>query len=209
MRWSRRLDRIWILILAVFLAAGCSDTARVTALPGEVHRITVLPPLNHGSPTVVAPEPVSQMFYRKAPQRPATFSDYLARELESELALRGYSVTHPSTVELATHGRPPDNAEAAASLARSANLPGPVLFTDITECDAEPEGRKIVFSVGADASLVDPQTAEVVWQVHSPAREVTLRDEGGRARASREVAIWLARALLASVKPVPGARARR
>jgi hypothetical protein len=153
-------------LLASFflLFAACSASGPAPTQISQSQAIAVLPPNNRtGDPLLVSGASFLDRYVFHA--EPATVGDVLAGEARFQLAERGYRVTPREAVQAAAHGQVPESAQSAAEIAAQGKLGGLVLYLEIRhwEPDAPIHTRFVI--VGVSASLVEPQTGNVVWQL--------------------------------------------
>jgi len=172
MRVARRLAAGTILLIGVLLQAlGCTP-ATVPPAPTSVHRIAVLPPHPPGAGAEApATPPAGDLF--NAPR--LTLTDVLAAAARLELGRQGFQVVDPLTVDTAVHGQVPADAQAAAQMAREAQLNATAMFIDVRLWEPNYTGmRTDGVIVALDVTLIDPQTGNVLWQVRRSPKPVPL-----------------------------------
>ena len=120
-----------------------------------------------------------------------TVGDVLAGEARFQLAERGFRVTPRETVDAAAEGHVPRSPHAAAEIAAHGKLDGLALYLEIRRWEPDAPVHTAFVIVGLSASLVDPASRNVVWEVYrQPAPvatpgEVTL--ENAYETAARKV----------------------
>ena len=160
------------LLSGVFSQAlGCASVA-VPPAPKSVQRIVVLPPHTPGAGAAApATPPAGDLF--NAPR--LTLADVLAAAARLELVRQGFQVVDPISVDTALHGRGPTSTQMAAQMAREAQLNATAMFIDVRLWEPNNTGmRTDGVIVAMDVTLVDPQTAQVVWEVHRAPKPVPL-----------------------------------
>ena len=148
-----------------------SCTAPQVGPPASVRRVAVLQPSNRtGDGLLIAGASLLERYALKTER--VTVPDVLAAEARVQLVRRDIDVVPPDVVENATSGRAPGSPAAAAELAREGKLDVPVLYLEIRRWDPDAGTHPAYVIVALDASLVDPATGGVLWEMHRPARPV-------------------------------------
>lgn len=175
---------------------GCSQTT-VTPFPQSVRRIVVLPPYQPG---VTENRDATSNALAGLPSR--TIGDLLAQQARAQLAQKGFEVIEPSIVKLATKDAMPTSPQIAAQIARQGNLDAAVLYIEIQRWQSTPYDRGMKADgviVALDATLMDPKTGAVLWQVHRPSRPVPVYGDMLTGQANVVVAETVTREIFASV----------
>jgi hypothetical protein len=126
---------------------------------------------------------------------PITVADVLEGETRFLLAERGVAVI-PGAATHAIDRQVPPSPQAAGEIAAHAKLDALVLYLEIRRWDPDAPTHPTFVIVAASASLVDPASGQVVWQLDRPAApiatpgEVTL--ETAYAAAARKLATEIA-----------------
>jgi hypothetical protein len=157
------------LVSALVGAMACTQTA-VTPLPQTIRRIAVLPPYQPG---VAASRPGTDSSFPGLPSR--TIGDLLAQQARARLTEKGFDVIEPSVVTLATKDRRPTSPQMAAQILRESNLDAAALYFEIRRWEPMPYDRGMKADgviVALDATVIDPKTGTILWQVHRPSRPV-------------------------------------
>jgi hypothetical protein len=182
--------RLRLLAFFFFLAAAC---AAPRPAPPQIKRgqaIAVLPPNNRtGDPLLVSGASFLDRYAFHAER--VTVGDVLAGEARAQLADRGFRVVPPETVDAAAEGHVPRTPHAAAEIAAHGKLDGLALYLEILRWEPDAPVHTTFVIVGLSASLVDPASRNVVWELYrQPAPvatpgEVTL--ENAYETAARKV----------------------
>jgi hypothetical protein len=160
---SRRLST---LLLVLWAACGCaSPPAPPNLHPGQA--IAVLPPNNRcGDPLLVSGASFLDRYVFHA--GPVTVADVLAGEARFQLAARGVAVIPQAVMARAIDGQVPRSPQAAGEIAAHAKLDALALYLEIRRWEPDAATHPSFVIVGLSASLVDPASGEVVWQVERP-----------------------------------------
>jgi hypothetical protein len=203
-----RYRRAPILLLIVF--ASCAQRPPPPQLRPD-QAIVVLPANNRtGDALLVSGGSLIDRYALHSGE--VTVGDVLAAEARFQLGERGLRVASHEAVASATQGRVPHSVAAAADIAKG-KLEGLVLYLEIRHWEPDAPIHPSFVIVGISASLVDPDSGEVVWQldrrsapVATPG-EVTL--ESAYETAARKVIAEIASALVPKARaPRRSARAR-
>jgi len=89
-----------------------------------------------------------------------------AGEARFQLAERGLRVTPRETIATATENRTPRSPESAAEIAAHGKLDGLALYLEIRHWEPDAPVHPGFVIVGLSASLVEPATGKIVWQVN-------------------------------------------
>jgi hypothetical protein len=125
----------------------------------------------------------------------------IGEQARARLTERGFDVLEPSVVKLATNNRVPTNPEMAAQIARQANLDAAVLYIEILRWQSTPYDRGMKADgviVALDATLIDPKTGAVLWQVRRPSRPVPVYGDMLTGQANVFVAETVTREIFGS-----------
>jgi hypothetical protein len=152
-----------LLVLSLSLLAACANRPAAPSLsPREA--IAVLPPNNRtGDPLLVAGASFLDRYAFHAER--VTVGDVLAGEARFQLAERGLRVTPRETIAAATENRTPRSPESAAEIAAHGKLDGLALYLEIRHWEPDAPVHPGFVIVGLSASLVEPATGRIVWQV--------------------------------------------
>jgi len=93
-----------------------------------------------------------------------TVGEALAAEARFQLDGRGLHVVPHDVTAKATQGRVPRSAAAAAEIAKG-KLDALVLYLEIRHWEPDPPVHPVLVIVGMTASLMDPASGEVVWEL--------------------------------------------
>jgi hypothetical protein len=163
------------LLLLTWLAAACASPPAPPSLrPGQA--IAVLPPNNRsGDPLLVAGASFLDRYAFHAKQ--VTVGDVLAGETRFQLAERGVPVIPAATLAQAIDGQAPQSPQAAGEIAARAKLEALALYLEIRRWEPDAPTHPAFVIVGASASLVDPVSGKVVWQLDRPAAPIATPGE--------------------------------
>jgi hypothetical protein len=186
--------RLSCLLPALWLAAACANPPAPPGLrPGQA--IAVLPTNNRcGDPLLVSGASFLDRYVFHA--GPVTVGDLLTGEARFQLAERGVAVIPQATMAQAIDGQVPQNPQAAGEIAAHAKLDALALYLEIRRWEPDAPTHPTFVIVGASASLVDPASGKVVWQLNRAAApiatpgEVTL--ETAYETAARKLAAEIA-----------------
>jgi hypothetical protein len=156
--------RLRFLAFSTFLAVACAHRPAPPNLsPGQI--IAVLPPNNRtGDPLLVSGASFLDRYAFHTES--VTVGDVLAAEARVQLAERGFRVTPRETVDAAAEGHVPRSPHAAAEIAAHGKLDGLALYLEILRWEPDAPVHTTFVIVGLSASLVDPATRNVVWQLY-------------------------------------------
>jgi hypothetical protein len=121
-----------------------------------------------------------------------TVGDVLAGEVRFQLANRDVAVIPQAEMAQAIDGQVPQSPQAAGEIVAHAKLDALALYVEIRRWEPDAPTQPAFVIVGASASLVEPASGKVVWQLDRPALpiptpgEVTL--ETAYATAARKLA---------------------
>jgi hypothetical protein len=186
--------RLRPVLLSLWLVAACANPPAPPSLrPGQA--IAVLPPNNRcGDPLLVSGASFLDRYVFHA--GPVTVADVLAGEVRFQLAERGVAVIPQAPLAQAIDGQVPQNPQAAGEIAARAKLDALALYLEIRRWEPDAPTHPTFVIVGASASLVDPASGRVVWQLDRSAApiatpgEVTL--ETAYETAARKLATEIA-----------------
>jgi hypothetical protein len=157
--------------------------------PGQA--IAVLPPNNRsGDPLLVAGVSFIDRYVLRSER--VTVGDVLASETRFQLAQRGVSVIPRAAVDHAIDGQVPQSPQAAGEIAARAKLDALALYLEIRRWEPDAPTHPSFVIVGASASLVDPVSGNVVWQLDRPASPIATPGEVMLATAYETAARKLA-----------------
>jgi len=94
-----------------------------------------------------------------------TVGDVLAGEARFQLAERGIPVVPRETLAHAIDGEAPQTPAAAGEIAARGKLDALALYLEIRRWEPDAPVHPAFIIVGLSASLVDPATGKVVWQL--------------------------------------------
>lgn len=174
---------------------GCAASTTQVAgpFPQSVRRVAVFQPYQRGAADAATIEPGNRP---DLPQR--TVGDLVADQARIRLAQRGFQVVSPGIVKVATKDRAPASPEAAAQIARQANIDAAVLYIEIQRWQPMPYERGMKADgviVALDATLIDAKSGAVLWQAHRPSRPVPVNGLVLTGQANVFVAETVAREL--------------
>ena len=158
-------------VSALLGAIGCMQ-AVVTPLTQSVRRIAVLPPYRPGAADARIG---TSSDLAGLPSR--TIEDLIAEQARARLAEKGFDVIEPSVVKFSTKDRVPTSAQMAGQILREANVDAAALYIEVRRWQPTPYERGMKADgaiVALDATLVDPKTGAILWQVRRPSRPVPL-----------------------------------
>jgi|SRR5690349_2377830 hypothetical protein len=164
-----KLPAACIFVSAVLALSACTPP-RVPPLPQTVRRIAVLPPYRPGWTDA---DSVASSALAGLPSR--TIGDLLADKARIRLTEKGFEVISSSTIKLAAKNRVPTSPELAAQILTEANLDAAALYIEVRRWEPTPDSRGMKADgviVALDATIIDPKTGAVLWQVHRPSRPV-------------------------------------
>ena len=154
-----------LLAFLFFLASACAAPHPVPPQISRGQAIAVLPPNNRtGDPLLVSGASFLDRYVFHAES--VTVGDVLAAEARFQLAARGFRVTPRETVDAAAEGHVPRSPHAAAEIAAHGKLDGLALYLEILRWEPDAPVHTAFVIVGLSASLVDPASRNVVWEVY-------------------------------------------
>jgi hypothetical protein len=157
--------RLRLLAFLFFLAAACAAPPPAPPRISRGQAIAVLPPNNRtGDPLLVSGASFLDRYAFHT--EPVTVGDVLAGEARAQLAKRGFRVTPPETVDAAAEGHVPRTPHAAAEIAAHGKLDGLALYLEILRWEPDAPVHTTFVIVGLSASLVDPASRDVIWEVY-------------------------------------------
>ena len=169
---NRCLRLLW---LAPWLAAACASPPAPPSLRPE-QAIAVLPPNNRsGDPLLVAGASFFDRYVLHAER--VTVGDVLAGEARFQLAEKGVPVIPQAALARAIDGQVPQSPQAAGEIAARAKLDALVLYLEIRRWEPDAPTHPAFVIVGVSASLVDPASGKVVWQLERPAAPIATPGE--------------------------------
>jgi hypothetical protein len=158
-----------VLVCSLLLAAACETHPSAPPRLSLDQAIAVLPPNNRTGDLLLV-SGTSFLDRYVFPSERVSVGDILAGEARSQLAERGLRVAPREAVDAATEGRVPHSPQAAAEIAAHGKLVGPVLYMEMRRWEPDAPVHTGFVIVGLSASLVDPASGKVVWQLdRSPA----------------------------------------
>jgi hypothetical protein len=98
-----------------------------------------------------------------------TVGDVLAAEVRFQLAERGVAVIPQAVMAQAIDGQAPQSPQAAGENVARGKLDALALYLEIRRWEPDAPTHPDFVIVGASASLVDPASGKVVWQLDRPA----------------------------------------
>lgn len=159
------------MIVALLGATACTQPI-VSPLPQSVRRIAILPPFRIDDRAERGP--VSS----NAPALPSrTIGDVLADQARIRLTEKGFNVIGSSAMRVATKNEVPSSPEMAAQIVREANLDAAALYIEVRRWEPTPDSRGMKADgviVALDATIIDPTTGAVLWQLHRPSKPVPI-----------------------------------
>ncbi len=161
--------------VAFGLVTACATSPPPPILrPGQA--IAVLPPNNRtADPLLVAGASFLDRYVFDAER--VTVGDVLAGEARFQLADRGIAVIPQATLAHAIDGQVPQSPGAAAEIAARAKLDAFALYVEIRRWEPDAATHPTFVIVGASASLVDPASGVVVWQLDRPSAPIATPGE--------------------------------
>src|SRR5260370_22658673 len=137
---------------------------------GDDPRMAILPPCDAtGAP--LSPRPPAGVYATPIQNLAAL----LVSGAQNQIARHGFEVVDPRLVEMATGGRVPSSPEMAAEIVQSTKLDATALFMRVRRWEfpySTMRTNEVIVSL--DVILVDPTTAQIVWQVRRPPKPVPL-----------------------------------
>lgn len=190
-------------VSALLGAIGCAQTA-VTPLTQSVRRIAVFPPYRPGAAAdarIATPIDLVAL-----PSR--TIANLIAEQARARLTEKGFDVIEPSVMKFSTKNRVPTSAQMAGEILREANVDAAALYIEVRRWQPTPYERGMKADgaiVALDATLVDPKTGAILWQVRRPSRPVPLFGVLLTGQANILVAETVMREMFAQLRsPRPG-----
>jgi len=193
---SRRLP---FLLLSSWLVAACASPPAPPSLrPGQA--IAVLMPNNRsGEPLLVAGGSLLDRYVFRA--EPVTVGDVLAAEVRFQLADRSVAVIPQAVMAQAIDGQVPQSPQAAGEIVARGKLDALALYLEIRRWEPDAPTQPAFVIVGASASLVDPASGKVVWQLDRPALPIPTPGEVTLETAYETAARKLASEMVTAIKP--------
>jgi hypothetical protein len=193
---SRRLP---FLLLSSWLVAACASPPAPPSLrPGQA--IAVLMPNNRsGEPLLVAGGSLLDRYVFRA--EPVTVGDVLAAEVRFQLADRSVAVIPQAVMAQAIDGQVPQSPQAAGEIVARGKLDALALYLEIRRWEPDAPTQPAFVIVGASASLVDPASGKVVWQLDRPALPIPTPGEVTLETAYETAARKLASQMVTAIKP--------
>lgn len=193
---SRRLP---FLLLSSWLVAACASPPAPPSLrPGQA--IAVLMPNNRsGEPLLVAGGSLLDRDVFRA--EPVTVGDVLAAEVRFQLADRSVAVIPQAVMAQAIDGQVPQSPQAAGEIVARGKLDALALYLEIRRWEPDAPTQPAFVIVGASASLVDPASGKVVWQLDRPALPIPTPGEVTLETAYETAARKLASQMVTAIKP--------
>jgi hypothetical protein len=157
------------LALSLSLVAACAPHRASPARSSPGQAIAVLQPNNRTrNPLLVSGASFLDRHVFHAER--VTVADVLASEARLWLAERGFRVVPRESVDAATDHRVPQSPQDALEIASRGKLEGRALYLEIRRWEPDAPVHTGFVVVGLSASLVDPASGNVVWQLdRSPA----------------------------------------
>ena len=150
------------LLLGFALAVACANPPAPPDLRGRA--IAVLPANNRtGDPLLVAGASFLDRYALHAER--VTVADVLAGEARVQLAERGIAVVPREKLMQAIDAGAPRSPAAAAEIAARAKLDALALYLEIRRWEPDAPIHPAFVIVGLSATLVDPASGEIVWQL--------------------------------------------
>jgi len=150
------------LLLGFALTVGCANLPPPPDLRGRA--IAVLSANNRtGDPLFVAGASLIDRYALHAER--VTVADVLAGEARVQLAERGIPVVPRDKLIRAIDAGAPRSPAAAAEIAARAKLDALALYLEIRRWEPDAPIHPAFVIVGLSASLVDPASGEIVWQL--------------------------------------------
>jgi hypothetical protein len=193
---SRRLP---FFLLSSWLVAACASPPAPPSLrPGQA--IAVLMPNNRsGEPLLVAGGSLLDRYVFRA--EPVTVGDVLAGEVRFQLADRSVAVIPQAVMAQAIDGQVPQSPQAAGEIVARGKLDALALYLEIRRWEPDAPTQPAFVIVGASASLVDPASGKVVWQLDRPALPIPTPGEVTLETAYETAARKLASQMVTAIKP--------
>ena len=191
--------RLSFLLFSLWLVAACANPPAPPDLrPGQA--IAVLPPNNRcGDPLLVSGASFLDRYVFHA--RPVTVGDVLAAETRFQLAERGVAVIPRAALAQAIDGQVPQSPQAAGEIVARGKLDALALYLEIRRWEPDAPTQPAFVIVGASASLVDPASGKVVWQLDRPALPIPTPGEVTLETAYETAARKLASEIVTAIKP--------
>ena len=169
-------SRLRLLWLAPWLlAAACANPPAPPSLRAG-RAIAVLPPNNLcGDPLLVSGASFLDRYVFHSER--ATVGDVLAGEARFQLAERGVPVIPQAALAQVIDGQAPQSPQAAGEIAARAKLDALALYLEIRRWEPDAPTHPAYVIVGASASLVDPASGKVIWQLDRPSRPIATPGE--------------------------------
>jgi hypothetical protein len=183
------------VVLSSLVGCAQPESLPLAHLP---RKVAILPAHNRtGDPLAVSGSGLIDRYVTHSGE--VTVSDVLGSEARLQLQHNGFEVLAPEVVEKALQGRVPTSPESALDLAAQSGLGTPFLYLEIRRWEPDIRMHVKYVIVGLTASLVDPSTRQVLWQVeHRPAPVPTPGEvmmEGAYVTAARKVMAEMLRGL--------------
>ena len=159
------------LLLLAALTIGCAHSRTSVDPVGGLPAVAVFPPNNRtGDPLPVSGASAIEKYVLRSDQ--VTVPDVLAAEARAQLAMRGYKVTPPETVEAAAGGAAPRDAQEARPMALHAGITAAVMYIELRRWLPDAPMHPAYILADVDVSLIDPATGNILWTARHSTRPV-------------------------------------
>jgi len=193
-----RYGRAGILLLIV--CASCAHRPAPPELRPD-QPIVVLPANNRtGDPLLVSGASLIDRYALHSDR--ITVGEVLAAEARFQLGERGLRVASHEAIAAATRGRVPQSAAAAAEIAKG-KLDGLVLYLEVRHWEPDAPIHPSFVIVGMSASLVDPASGTVVWQLDRRSAPVATPGEVTLENAYETAARKVIAEIVSALAPPP------